>query len=110
MKLELIYQIGKKQGLEYYQSPVDLEYRYFELSKNRHGEPSAIKIPNQLSGIIPSAYYRLDADWLHNREQNVDRMFLWAEIAGEFQQPNEFQIRAVGKMIGSGSRIGSVRY
>lgn len=109
MKLKLIYQIGESHEMEYFQSPVDLEYRYFELSKNRHVEPSAIKIPNQLSGVIPAGYYRLDSDWLHNREQGIDRVFLWAETAGEFiQQPNEFQIRAVGKMIGSGRFIGEL--
>ena len=109
MKLKLIYQIGENQSLEYFQTPVDLEFRYFQLSKERHKKASAIKIHEQLSGVIQSAYYRLDSDWLHNREQNIDRMFLWAETASEFmQQPNEFQIRAVGRFIGSGSRVGSL--
>lgn len=109
MKLKLIYQIGKNQALEYFSSPVDLEYRYFQLSKERHDEPSGIKIPEQLFGVIQSAYYRLDSDWLHNREQGICRMFLWAKTAREFiHQPNEFQIRAVGKFIGSGKTIGEL--
>lgn len=109
MKLKLIYQIGEKQELEYFSSPVDLEYRYFDLSKERHKKPSGIKIPFQLSGVIPSAYYRLDSDWLDNREQSEERMFLWAGTGREFiSQPNEFQIRAVGKFIGSGKRIGEL--
>ncbi len=106
MNIRLIYQIGDKQELEYFSSPVDLEYRYFELSRERHNEPSAIKIPAQLHGVIPPAYYRLDKKWQHNREQDHERAFLWAEDARHFRQPTESQIRAVGRMIGSGRVIG----
>lgn len=107
MKFKLIYQIGDRQELEYFSGPVDLECRYFELSRMRHDGPSAIKIPKQAE-IIPPAYYRLDSEWTITREQEIDRMWLWADRAQEFRQPNEFQIRAVGKFIGSGARIGEL--
>jgi hypothetical protein len=107
MRLRLIHQFGERQELEYFSSPVELEYRYFELSRQRHECPSAIKIQRQAE-IIPPAYYRLDAGWTIIREQNIERIGLWADRASEYTQPTEAQIRAVGKFIGSGARIGEL--
>lgn len=103
----LIYEHDGKQELEHYPAPVDIEYRYFELSRMRHDGPSAIKISVRQLPISP-AYYRLDRDWTGEREQAIERRHLWTVRAQDYQSPTVDQIRAVGKMIGVGRIIGSL--
>lgn len=104
---KIIYEHDGKQEMEYYSTPVELEYRYFELSRMRHDGPSAIKIPARQLAVDP-AYYRLDRQWHGGREQELERMRLWAVRAQDYTSPTTDQVRAVGKMIGVGRIIGSL--
>lgn len=102
MKLKLIHRIGDVRYTRYYDNPVDLETDYFLLSRERYKPtPSSIRIPEQLGGLVPGAYYILDDTdaELYRRELNISRLNLWTTRPSDYTPPLPTQVRAVGRVI-----------